>query len=184
MLTEEKVKAIVIKRRGGGPWLEYLGCWTIGPVNVHEIWTTTPGDNQAVFWLEHANGERVKVYPQTRFIVERANGFEYFDYFSNLARYLNDRFVTAARQGADFDLIVEKEKEALKLKRISLYVASSVFVAAVGSMIVALFTGVEAAPLLFVTALAGLVSSGAVLFFGVWQPVTTTKSGSGKSTSA
>jgi hypothetical protein len=162
MASIAKLKQIIKVNKAGQYWADY-GPFKIGTATVCEIWTI--GDD------EDPKGPVND--PEIRFLLEGKGGEEkYFECFGDLAEHLDKKFTSAARDGADVDLAKEKQTEALKLKRISLYVASIVFVAAVGSMIVALFANVSNPSYLVVSALAGLVSSGAVLFFGIWQPIT------------
>ena len=173
MANMAKLKQVLKKNKAGQFWEDY-GPLKIGTANVYEIWTI--GDDEdptGKIWMGTETGRKVRVSPEVRFWLEGEGGSEkYFECFSALAEHLDKQCTSAARVGADVELAKEQQAEALKLKRISLYVASIVFIAAVGSMIVALFAGVKDAPYLVIAALAGVVSSGAVLFFGVWQPIT------------
>ena len=145
MATEAELKAIIKKERGGR-WIEYHGPYKIGAANVWEIWT----------WTNENKKDKDDWTPQTRWWLEDENGSKlYFNYFSDLAPYLNN------------------QTEAFKLKRFPLYVSSFAFVAAVLALIALLFTGRPASPWLALTAVAGLVSSGATFFFGVWRPIDT-----------
>jgi hypothetical protein len=143
MATEEELKGIIRKKRGGR-WIEYHGPYKIGAADVWEIWT----------WTNENKKDKDDWTPQTRFWLEDENGSKlYFAYFADLTAYLN------------------KEIEAFKLKRLSLYVSSFAFLAAVLAVIALLFTDRPASPWLALVAVAGLVSSGATFFFGVWRPI-------------
>lgn len=156
MITEAQLRQIT-KKREWGEWLEYHRA-TIGTAYVYEIWTTTPSDKpEARFWVEDQNGVKHKVSPQTRFILEDKNrSKEYFDYFSDLAPTLNERFITAERRG-----------EALWLTRFNRYVAAIVLIGALGAVIYLLASG-KATSEVLIFALGGVVASGGYLFFGRW----------------
>ena len=81
---------------------------------------------------------------------------EYFDYFSDLAPTLNERFITAERRG-----------EALWLTRFNRYVAAIVLIGALGAVIYLLASG-KATSEVLIFALGGVVASGGYLFFGRW----------------
>jgi hypothetical protein len=166
-LKEDELKQIIRKKRGGN-WIEYHGPYKIGTANVYQIWT----------WINENKEDKDDWTPQTRFWLEEENGAKlYFNYFSELALELHKLFESAARQGADIDLAMKKETEALKLKRITLYVAAFAFLAAVLAVIAVILLD-KGSTALIIAALTGLVSSGATYFFGVWQPVTPRRSGS------
>lgn len=172
MATVPQLKKI-IREKKAGQWWEHAGPLKIGTADVWEIWTIRDeADPTHRFWMEAEKGRNIKVTPEIRFWLEDENGSkEYFEHFCNLAKHLDNQCTSAARVGAEVELAKERQTETLKLKRITLYVASIVFIAAVGSMIVALFKGVTDAPYLAIAALAGVVSSASVLFFGTWQPI-------------
>ena len=152
MVTEESLKKFV-KKKWGDRWIEYYGPWPMGTAGVYEIWTRSKG---TLGYVAFRKGE----ISSNTILLEDENGSKrYFSYFSELAQELNRRLAASQR-----------EAEALKLKKISLYVASLVFVLAVGTMIfLALTQGGQGQSLVVLTAIAGLVSSGAVLFFGLWK---------------
>jgi hypothetical protein len=79
MATEPELKAIIKKERGGR-WIEYHGPYKIGPADVWEIWT----------WTNENKKDKGDWTPQTRWWLEDENGSKlYFNYFSDLAPYLN-----------------------------------------------------------------------------------------------
>jgi hypothetical protein len=53
MATETELRAI-LKKEGGGTWMDCYGPLTFGTAKVWEIWTT--GKGQSRFWLEEENG--------------------------------------------------------------------------------------------------------------------------------
>jgi hypothetical protein len=53
MATEKELRAI-LKKEGGGTWMDCYGPLTFGTAKVWEIWTT--GKGQSRFWLEEENG--------------------------------------------------------------------------------------------------------------------------------
>src|SRR5262249_59885920 len=114
MASVAKLKQ-VIKDNKAGQYLEDYGPFKIGDADVCEIWTTEdppgPDDPQVRFWLE--GGEE-----------------KYFECFGDLAVHLNKQFTSAKREGAE-----------IGLKRISTYVASFAFIAAILALIALLFTG-------------------------------------------
>jgi hypothetical protein len=114
---------------------------------VCEIWTIGDGEDP----------EGPVNDPEIRFSLEGKGGEEkYFECFGYLAEHLNKQFTSAAREGAD-----------VGLKRISTYVASFAFVAAILALIAWLLTGKGSTALSFA--------------FGGWLPVerlTCLKSGS------
>jgi hypothetical protein len=140
MATEEELKEIIRKKRGGR-WIEYHGPYKIGAAEVWEIWTWTSESEDKDDWT-----------PQTRFWLEEENGSKlYFNYFSDLASHLS------------------KQTEEFKLKRIALYVASFAFIAAVCAMIIWLFTG-KGENALIIAALTGLITTGAAYYMKTTPP--------------
>ena len=124
-------------------------------IEYHGPWKIGTAEVWELWTWTNEDGDEV---PQTRFWLEDENGWEgYFNYFGDLATYLN------------------KQTEEFKIRRHSLYVASIVFIAAAFAMIACLFTGNSASPLAL-AAVAGLIPSGAILFFGVWHPITSRRS--------
>jgi hypothetical protein len=81
MATEAELKEIIRTKRGGN-WIEYQGPFQMGTANVWEIWT----------WTNENKEDKDDWTPQTRFWLEDENGVKhYFDYFGDLAAYLNKR---------------------------------------------------------------------------------------------
>jgi len=120
--------------------------------------------------------------PQTRFVFEDEDGSkQYFDYFVNLVRYLHKRFLKAARHGAELEFAIKRETEALNNKKFTLRVAGVVFLVAALALIAGVWTHSDAifadrlTIWLAVAAVTGLISSGAIAFFGVWRPITLPK---------
>jgi hypothetical protein len=181
VLTETQLKKLV-KRKNWGDWIEYHH-HSLADADLYEIWTTTDGDAKAIFWLEDQKGEKFKVTPQTRFVFESEDGSEqHFDYFVNLIRYLHKRFLSAARHGAELELAITRETEALANKRFALRVAGFAFLLAATALVIGIlihgdrvFTNGYTI-VLAVVAVTGLVSSGAIAFFGVWRPIALPKS--------
>ncbi len=115
-----------------------------------EVWT----------WTNENKNDKDDWTPQTRFWLEDENGTKlYFAYFADLAAHLN------------------KQTEAFKLKRFSLYVAGIGFIIALGTVSYLLIAGRSSEALFF--ALAGAVASGGYLFFGRWQPIHTSGTSDG-----
>jgi hypothetical protein len=159
MASVAQLKQIIKENEAGQYWADY-GPFKLGTTTVYEIWTIGHGEDP----------EGPVSSPEIRFWLEGEDGEEkYFECFPALAEHLDKRFTSAARTGADVELAKEKQAEALKLKGISLYVASIVFIAAVGSMIVAFYRDPS---YLVAVLLGGVIASACVLFFGVWQPIT------------
>jgi hypothetical protein len=154
---EDELKEIIRKKRGGN-WIEYHGPYRIGTADVWEIWT----------WINENEEDKDDWTPQTRFWLEEKKGSKlYFSYFSDLAPHLHNRFESAARQGADFDLAKERQAEELYRKKFSLWVASAGFLIAVLTTCgLALSGNTSMAVLLAVT---GVVSSGRYMLFGGWR---------------
>jgi hypothetical protein len=162
MATEEKLKEDelkeIIRKKRGGKWIEYHGPHKIGTANVWEIWT----------WITENKEDKDDWTPQTRFWLEEKNGSKfYFSYFADLAPYLHDRFESAARQGADFDLVKERQAEELYRKKFSLWMASVAFLIVV--LTAAYLVGTDRAGYAVSLMFAGLGSSAAYLFFGNWR---------------
>ena len=67
MATEKELRAI-IKKEGGGTWMDCYGPLTFGTAKVWEIWTT--GKGQSRFWLEEENGSE-KYCPSFCDLIER-----------------------------------------------------------------------------------------------------------------
>lgn len=181
MLTEAQLRKLV-GRKNWGEWVEYHH-HSLADADVYEIWTTTQGTRRAIFWLTDENGKKVKVFPQTRFVFEDEDGSkECFDYFVNLIRYLHKRFLRAASHGAELEFAIKKETEALNNKKFTLRVAGIAFLGAAIALIAGLVMHADEIYAnkvtigLAVAAVTGLVSSGAIAFFGVWRPVTLPKS--------
>jgi hypothetical protein len=55
MATEKELRAI-LKKEGGGTWMDCYGPLTFGTAKVWEIWTT--GKGQSRFWLEENGSEK------------------------------------------------------------------------------------------------------------------------------
>src|SRR6186997_453459 len=129
MASVAQLKQVIKKNKAGQYWEDY-GPFKIGTATVCEIWTIGDGEDP----------EGPVNDPEIRFSLEGKGGEEkYFECFGDLAEHLNKQFTSAAREGADVDLAKEKQTEALKRKKISLYVASFAFIATVVSMLVAAF---------------------------------------------
>jgi len=153
------IAKIAEKNKAGQLWAEYCAK-KIGTANVYEFWTIGDDEDpdgpvstpEIRFWLEGDGGEK-----------------KYFECFPSLADHLHEQFTLAARQGADVEVNKLKQTEALKLKRITLYVAAFVFIAVVASLIVAFY---KEPSYLVAFLLGSVIASACVLFFGVWQPIT------------
>jgi hypothetical protein len=86
MATEAELRQIV-KNQNGGEWVDHYGPMPIGTASVYEIWTrTTTRDERS---KAYAGSWRKGDIPQTRFFLEDENGKSYFDYFCDLAGYLD-----------------------------------------------------------------------------------------------
>jgi hypothetical protein len=169
MLTEAQLRKLV-ERKKWGAWIEYHH-HSLADAEVYEIWTYT-----------NEKGKNKKT-PQTRFVFEDEDGSkQYFDYFVNLVRYLHKRFLLAARHGAELEFAIKRETEALNNKKFTLRVAGIAFLAAAVALIAVVVIHSDeifantVTTWLAVAAVTGLVSSGAIAFFGVWRPITVPKS--------
>src|SRR5262245_12258230 len=86
MATETELRQIV-KNNNGGEWVDHYGPMPIGNASVYEIWTrTTTRDERSKVY---AGSCRKGYIPQTQFFLEDENGKSYFDYFCDLAGYLD-----------------------------------------------------------------------------------------------
>jgi hypothetical protein len=95
MANIAKLKQI-IKKNKAGQWWEDYGPHKIGTANVYEIWTV--GDDE--------DPEGRVSSPEVRFWLEGEGGSEkYFECFSALAEHLDEQCTSAARKGADVDLL-------------------------------------------------------------------------------
>jgi hypothetical protein len=154
MATLETMQEI-IKTKNGGDWIIYYP-HQIGAARVYEIWTSNKASKADEFKIppDHT--------PQTRFLLEDENGSQaYFNYFEGLAEELNKRLKSA--EGADLDLAIKRETESLRFQKISLYVASFAFIAAVCAVIIWLFTG-KGENALIIAALTGLITAGGAYY--------------------
>jgi hypothetical protein len=171
VLTEAQLRKLV-KRKKWGRWIEYHH-HSLADAEVYEIWTFTNENKK----------DKEDWTPQTRFVFEDEDGKkQYFDYFVNLVRYLHKRFLSAARHGAELEFAIKRETEALNNKKFTLRVAGIAFLLSAAAVIALLLNhGDEIYANRFtmglvVAAVTGLISSGAIAFFGVWRPITLPKS--------
>jgi len=141
-LARPALREIIKSNRGGTYHSEY-GPTQIGGKTVWEIWVTQDG----LF--------------ENRFIVETNAGGEYYDSFQTFAPVLNNQIQETLSSGPT-------ARANIHLMTLRAYVAAFVFIlAVVGSFFIA-FTNKDSDA---VTAILGVVASGAAFFFGRWLPV-------------
>ena len=105
---------------------------------------------------------------ETRFVAEEQDASSlYFDTFGSVLAHLNQTFQSASREAGAIDWTRTKELSDLQLRRTTLHVAAFVFTATVCTMLY-LIASEPRTPLLIVTTILGIVSSGVALFFGRW----------------
>ena len=140
-LTRTDLKQIIRDNKGGAYHSEY-GPTLIAGKRVWEVWVQPDG----VF--------------ENRFIVESNNSGDYFDSFQTFAPSLD-----AEIRNRQSDSIVTNAD--IHLKKFKAYIAATVFVIAVFSVVYMAFTKGDSN---LVTGLLGLVASGGAYFFGKWTP--------------
>jgi hypothetical protein len=119
----------------------YYGPVRIGPALIWELWVINRDRDFDVRFVSEENGEQL-----------------YFSSFAEIAAHVDSKFVKLSRDAADIHV--------LKFTR---YVAAFVFVATVLTMLyLTVVNGSTQSTVL--TALIGVVASGAALFFGRWIP--------------
>ena len=124
MADEDELKQIVRNNRGG-TWREFSGPLKIGTANVWEIWTYKDKSLQIRFWLEDkTKGEK-----------------NYFEYFCNLARYLDEQFESKKITGELGDLTIGELIHAMKPSQLYAVFAAAVFVLGVAVAVGAHFGG-------------------------------------------
>ena len=110
MADEGELKQIIRNNRGG-TWRECAGPLKIGTANVWEIWTYKDKSLQIRFWLEdETKGEK-----------------NYFEYFCNLARYLDEQFESKKTMGEPGDLTIGQLIHAMKPSQLYAVLAAAVF---------------------------------------------------------
>jgi hypothetical protein len=169
MASVAKLREVIKDNKAGQYWDDY-GPFKIGGASVCEIWTI--GEPRRSVKTGRRQGDEDTDGPvndpEIRFWLEGGEE-KYFECFGDLAVHLDEKFAAAARAGAEVELTKEQQTEELKRKRIQLYVASIVFIAVVGCLIVAFY---REPSYLVAFLLGGVIASACVLFFGVWQPIT------------
>jgi len=157
MATVAQLKQIIEKNKAGQYWDDY-GPFKIGTDTVCEIWTIGKLRRNAATVKDQEGPVKD---PEIRFSLKGKGGEEkYFECFGDLAVYLNEQFESAARRVAPVELA-------------KTCVAGIVFIIAAVALAWALVSNVNnAVSYAVVAALGGLAASGAIMFFGVWQPIT------------
>jgi hypothetical protein len=154
-LTETKAISLVKKQKCGDV-LEIYGPFAFGGARIWEIWVDDGTEKDPEF--------------ETRFIVEEEPEPLYFDTFAALSMHLNEVYANATRAIGAFDLTRTRELADLERKKITLYVGAFVFTTTVIAMLYLVVWRGETQSLVTLS-LLGLISSGAVLFFGQWFPI-------------
>jgi hypothetical protein len=165
VLTEAQLRKRV-KRKNWGEWIEYHH-HSLADAEVYEIWTYTNENKE----------DKNDWIPQTRFVFEEDGKKQDFDYFVNLIRYLDKRFLVAARDGAELELKIKREVEALNNKRFVLRVVGVAFLGAAIAMIVVFLLHSDEifrnnlTKWLAAITVASLVSSGLITLGGTWRTI-------------
>ncbi len=141
-MNTNQIKELLTKEDAGN-YVDSFGPSKFGAFSIWEVWTYSDGQYEARFIVSEADSKPPR----------------YFEEFQHLCIFLNTTYEIA-------DL--EERRHNHRYKMIVLYVAALVFLGSVAAFIFFISNG-NSIGFTSLTLLAGIIASGAVMFFGVWK---------------